>query len=149
MLHALFSKLFQTCVLPSVWLKAITIPVPKSSSKYPYVPLNYRGISLLSCVGKAFSGIINKHVVNYCEDNNIYEDEQNGFRKKRSCENNIFALTSIIKNGMSENKIHFVVLLIYKKLLIGSIEICCFTDYYIIILMETYTTVLKPYIDTH
>ncbi len=27
-------------------------------------------------------GIINKHVVNYCEDNNIYEDEQNGFRKK-------------------------------------------------------------------
>ncbi len=83
MLHALFSKFFQTCVLPSVWLKAIITPVPKSSSKDPYVPLNYRGISLLSCVGKAFSGIINKHVVNYCEDNNVYEDEQKWIQEKK------------------------------------------------------------------
>ncbi len=60
----------------------------------------------MSCVGKAFSGIINKvkRVVNYCEDNNIYEDEQNGFRKKRSCEDHIFVLTSIIRNRISENK---------------------------------------------
>ncbi len=52
-------------------------------------------------------GIINKRVVNYCEDNNIYENEQNGFRKKRSCEDHIFALTSIIRNRMSENKYIF------------------------------------------
>ncbi len=49
--------------------------------------------------GKAFSGIINKHVVNYCEDNKIYEDEQ-----KRSCEDHLFVLTSIIRNRKSENK---------------------------------------------
>ncbi len=82
MLHVLFSKCFQNCVLLSVWLKDIITPVPKSSSKDGYVPLNYSGISLLSCVGKAFSGIINKYVVNYYEDNNTYEVEQNAFRKK-------------------------------------------------------------------
>ncbi len=77
MLHGLFSKYFQTCVLPSVWLKAIITHVPKNSNKDPYIPLNYRGISLVSCVGKAFLGIINKREVNYFEDTNIYEDEQN------------------------------------------------------------------------
>ncbi len=33
MLHALFSKCFQTCVLPLVWLKAIITPVPKVQVK--------------------------------------------------------------------------------------------------------------------
>ncbi len=58
----------------------------------------------MSCVSKAFSGIINKCVVNYWEDNNIYEDKPNGFRKKRSRGDNIFVLTSIIRNRMWENK---------------------------------------------
>ncbi len=75
-LYKLFSKFFLSAILPTVWLKAIITPIPKSSSKDPYVPLNYRGISLLSCVGKVFSGIINVRVVNYCEENGIYEDEQ-------------------------------------------------------------------------
>ncbi len=98
------SNLFQTCVFPSVWKKAIITTVTKVSSKDPHVSINYRTISLLSCVVKAFSCIINKHVVNYCEDNNIYEDEQNGFQKKRLHEDHILVLTYIIKNRMSENK---------------------------------------------
>ncbi len=41
--------------------------LPKSASKDPYVPLKYNGISLLLCVSKVFSGLINNHVINYCE----------------------------------------------------------------------------------
>ena len=80
LLHVLFTKIFDSCILPSVWLKSIINPIPKGSNKDPLVPMNYRGISLLSCVGKLFSGIINTRIVNYCETNNIYEDEQNGLR---------------------------------------------------------------------
>ena len=36
-------------MVPEVWKKSIIIPVPKSSQKDPHMPLNYRGISLLSC----------------------------------------------------------------------------------------------------
>ncbi len=103
-LYKLFSNFFLSAILPTVWLKAIVTPIPKSESKDPYVPLNYRGISLLSFVDKVFSGIINVRVVNYCEENGIYEDEQNGFRKHRSCQDHIFVLTSIIKNRMSEGR---------------------------------------------
>ncbi len=81
--YYLFSKLFDGCMLPSMWLKSVInyIYVPKGSNKDPFVPLNYRGISLLSCVGKAFSGIINKRIVNYYES---MKNKKNGFRRKRS-----------------------------------------------------------------
>ncbi len=82
--YKLFCKYFLSPILPTVWLKAIITQIAKSSSKDSHVPLNYKGISLLSCVGKVFSGIINVRVVNYCKENGIYEDEQNGFRKHRS-----------------------------------------------------------------
>ena len=47
--------------------------------KDPYIPFNYIGISLLSCVSKAYTSILNNIITNYCEDNNILEDEQNLF----------------------------------------------------------------------
>ncbi len=85
-------------MLPSVWLKSVINPISKGSNKDPLGPLNYRAIGLMSYVGNIFYGIINKRIVNYCEINNIYEDEQNGFRHKRSCEEHIYTLTSIIRN---------------------------------------------------
>ncbi len=66
-------------ILPSVWLKAVINHIPKGANKYPLLPLYSTGISLLSCVGKVFSGIINYHIVNYSEMNDIYEEKQNGF----------------------------------------------------------------------
>ena len=41
-------------VIPSIWRKSIITPIPKSASKDPCVPLNYRGISLLSCMYKIY-----------------------------------------------------------------------------------------------
>ncbi len=87
------------CLLPSVWLKAVINPIPKGANKDPLVPLNYKGISLLSYIGKVFSGIINYRIVIYCERNGIYEDEQNGFRRKRSCEDHIFTLCVCMWGG--------------------------------------------------
>ncbi len=54
-LYQLFSKLFESCILPSVWLKSVINPIPKGSNKDPYIPFNYTGISLLSCIGKVLS----------------------------------------------------------------------------------------------
>ena len=41
---------------------------------------NYRGISLLSCIGKVFSAILLKRLQLYVKDNNILSEEQLGFR---------------------------------------------------------------------
>ena len=71
----------------------------------------YRGVSLLSQVGKLYSQILNKLL----RRGGIFCDEQNGFRKTRSCEDHIFSLTSIIRNRQHENKDTFVAFIVMQK----------------------------------
>ncbi len=93
-----FQFYFDTGLLPQCWGKAIIKPIPKSKSNDPRIPLNYRGINLLSCVYKAYSTVINKRLLTFLETNKLLCDEQNGFRANRSCLEHIYTLYSIIKN---------------------------------------------------
>ena len=72
------------------------------------MPLSYRGVSLLSHVGKAYSQLLNNRIIKYCNEVHLFCEEQNGFRKFRSCEDHIFTLTSIIRNRFQVNKDLFV-----------------------------------------
>ncbi len=100
----LYSKIFTSQLIPSIWRKAIIKPIPKSSTINPRLPLQYRGIALLSTVYKLYSCILNNRLVSYCEHNGIFVEEQNGFRQKRSCSEHIFTLTTILRNRQNENK---------------------------------------------
>ena len=114
-LHKLFNVSFLNHVVPNLWAKAIIKPIPKSSDKDPHVPVNYRGISLLSCIGKLYSNILNTRLNEFLESKNIIVDEQNGFRKNRSCEDHIFSLSSVINNRMLENKHTFTAFIDMNK----------------------------------
>ena len=59
------------------------------------IPEQCRGISLLSTISKLFTSIINNRLTRYLEDNNLYADEQNGFRSDRNCNNLILLVCSI------------------------------------------------------
>ena len=65
--------------------KSYNKPIPKRSNKNPYVPLNYRGISLISSVAKTYFSLLNNRIVHYCNELELFADEQNGFRPGRSC----------------------------------------------------------------
>ncbi len=107
-LHGVLLTFFQTCfkqsVVPSLFKKAIIKPIPKSSTKDPYLPLSYRGISLISCVSKLYSCLLNNRLIGYCNENSVFAEEQNGFRANRSCEDHIFVLNSIIENRLNEKR---------------------------------------------
>ena len=89
--------------MPSIWLRAIINLILKGLGKDPYVPINYRGISLLSSISKCYTSIMNERLVKLCDKNQILVDEQNGFRKHRSCNDHLFSLTSIIRNILATN----------------------------------------------
>ena len=91
-------------VIPSIWRNSIISPIPKSSTKDPCVPLNYRGISLLSCFYKLYTSLLNMRLAGYCEGSGYLVDEQNGFRSGRSCQDHIFTLSSLIRNQKLEGK---------------------------------------------
>ena len=86
-----------------MWSKSIVKPIPKNSQNDPRIPLNYRGISLISTVCKMYTNILYKRLISYYDSNNIIEDEQNGFRKDRSCEDHIYTLMAIIQNRKASN----------------------------------------------
>ncbi len=104
----LFQYYFDTGLLPSCWNKAIIKPIPKSRTKDPRIPLNYRGINLLSCIYKAYGCVINKRLSKYLENNDLLEDVQNGFRSDRNCIDHVFILYSIIKNRKNRSLDTFV-----------------------------------------
>ena len=66
---------------------------------------NYRGITLVSCMSKLFTSILNKRITVLCEylkfaKFNIISDAQFGFRKGRSTVDVVFVLMSVIQTFM-------------------------------------------------
>ena len=75
----IFNKLYDTGYFPSDWCKSVIIPLFKKSDDSD--PDNYRGISLLSIVSKVFTGILNKRLYAWAENEEKIGKEQAGFCK--------------------------------------------------------------------
>ena len=110
-----FQFYFDTGLLPQCWGKAIIKPIPKSKSNDPRIPLNYRGINLLSCIYKTYSTVINRRLLSFLESNNLLCDEQNGFRANRSCLEHIYTLYAIIKNRKNMLQDTYVAFIDFSK----------------------------------
>ena len=57
-LTTLFNLIVRHEFVPCSFQHGLTVPIPKSSDKDPTNPSNYRGITLLSIIGKLFEKVI-------------------------------------------------------------------------------------------
>ena len=101
--------------MPGVWSIAIINPIPKGTGTDPMVPMNYRGIAIMSCVSKLMSGILNNRLCHHYEYMDIMVDEQNDFRKGRSCRDHLYILTSIIRYRQNINRSTSVAFIDFQK----------------------------------
>ena len=62
---------------------------------------SYHPFSLTSCLGKILEKNITNRVKDWCNKNNIINKQQNGFRTKRSTNDNPFKLTQSLKQNTS------------------------------------------------
>ena len=65
---------------------------------------NCRGVTLVICLSKNFTSIINSRIESFCYENNIISDAQIGFRKGRSTIGAIFILTGLVQNYLNDNR---------------------------------------------
>ena len=107
----IFNKALELEYYPTVWAKGNIVPIFKSGDKYD--TNNYRGITLLSCIGKLFTRIINDRLSVWAEKNGIISEAQLGFRKGRGTVDCLFILHGLIELMIAKG----------KKLY------CCFVDY--------------------
>ena len=77
--------------------------------------VNFRPISLLSCISKVFERIVFNNLYNYFVSNNLLNDCNSGFRKNDSTINRLIALLDMIYRGLEEHKDTIMVLLDISK----------------------------------
>ena len=104
----LFNMVFATGFVPEQWCQGIISPIYKNKGDKGN-PDNYRGITILSCFGKLFTSVLNNRLNKYLENMNIRCQEQTGFRKQYSTNDNIFNLKCSIDLCWFRGKRLFIV----------------------------------------
>jgi hypothetical protein len=108
----LFNLILRTGHIPNDWCIGLIVPIfKKKGSKFD--PNNYRGITLLSCLGKLFTLCVNIRLTKFVTDRGIIGEEQAAFREGYSTIDHAFVLNEIIN------------LYLHKK----ERLYCCFIDY--------------------
>ena len=67
-------------------------------------PKNYRGITLLSCIGKLFTSVLNNRLTLFCNAYDVIKENQAGFRKEYSTTHHIFTLKCLIDLCLSRKE---------------------------------------------
>ena len=76
---------------------------------------NYRGITLLSVLGKLFSRILNNRLIEWAEMYQVYIESQAGFRKCMSTVDNIFVLHGLITYMLNGGKQFYCAFIDFSK----------------------------------
>jgi hypothetical protein len=120
-LHVLFGCFFERERVPIDWTRGLVVPLYKDGDKH--MADNYRGITLLSVVGKLYTVILNSRLSKWCEKKGVLVDEQAGFRVNRSTVDQIYALREVIQGRRREKR---------------KDSYCCFLD-----IKKAYDTVFR------
>ena len=98
----LFNNLLHYGVFPEIWSQSMIVPLYKKGNKM--LETNYRGITLLSCMGKFFNVIINERITNFAISNGIIKQEQFGFIKGNRTSDCLVILHSLADYFMNKKK---------------------------------------------
>ena len=100
-LLSIFNSPFALAHCPRIWRVATIIPLLKAGKTASDVA-SYRPISLTSCVVKLLERILADRLYHIAETNNLFSRLQAGFRKGRSCEDQITRIVQAIEDGFQQ-----------------------------------------------
>ena len=90
----LFNWIFNTGNVPELWLRVNIVYKNKGDNDDAK---NYRPITLIICLGKFFTSVINERLNRHADIVELILENQAGFRKNHSTVDHIFALNSLIE----------------------------------------------------
>ena len=110
----LFNIIFEGAVIPESWLIGEILPIYKNKGEKSN-PENYRPITLLSCIGKLFTAIINSRLNAFADSHEVITNSQAGFRKGYSTADNIFIVNSLIEIMKASSKKLYCVFIDFRQ----------------------------------
>ena len=88
----LFNLILDTGIFPEQWSTGTIKPIYKNKGDHLNTQ-NYRPITILSCLGKLFTSILNERLNDYLEENDLLSECQAGFRQNYSTLDHVFPYT--------------------------------------------------------
>ncbi|GIY90844.1 putative RNA-directed DNA polymerase from transposon BS [Caerostris darwini] len=99
-----FNIIWTTGSVPSLWRKAIIIPVHKKN-KNPEEISNYRPISLTNLMNKTMERMVYNRLNWYLEYHSLLVEEQAGFRKFKSTAHHVALFSQAIKDALDSKQV--------------------------------------------
>eukprot|EP01137_Pigoraptor_chileana_P025805 Opistho-2@95846 len=97
LLRALFERSCKERKTPRAWKQGLIVPLHKKGDRTD--PDNYRGITLLSCVGKLYNRVLQNRLAGALEDK--LADEQGGFRQGQGCEDQLAIIMDVMHRRLN------------------------------------------------
>ena len=110
----LFNKILNREYFPKMWSVGFIVPIYKSDGCDN--PINYRSITITSCVGKLFTSVINQRIIKFVEKQRIVSHHQIGLKKSYRTADHIFIVKTLINKYLHKGKNCTCVLWILKRL---------------------------------
>ena len=143
LLYKIIRHCFNMGTVPRDWNNGLIKPIPKSDGKDPRDRLRYTGITLISIPCKIYADILNIRLSKWIEDNDYLVEEQNGFRRNKSCKEHIYSLDSVVEFF----SLLLPVLWTLKRRLTLLIETVCGTNYDNVKCAVKVNDVITPFLD--
>ena len=113
----LFNTVLTSGEIPESWTTGIIIPIFKKKGD-PRDPSNYRGVTLVSILGKVFTKMLNVRLEKFSNLNEILLPNQAGFRKGHSTVDQVYVLQTLIELCIKQKRRLFIAWVDYAKRLI-------------------------------
>ena len=91
----LFNLVLNFSAIPEAWTQGIIQPIYKKKGDIKD-PTSYRPITLVSCLGKTFTAVLNTRLGRLADEVELISEAQTGFRKGYSTLDNMFTLYALI-----------------------------------------------------
>ena len=109
----MFNLSLRTSIFPSLWKKALVIPIPKTGNLS--LVQNYRPISLLPLPGKILEKLAHKQISDYLDEKSLLTDKQHGFRKSHSTTHSVAQLVNFVNYNMDMRRPTLAVYIDFRK----------------------------------
>ena len=112
-MNKLFNQVWMEERVPRKWNECRVTLLHKGGHKSKNELKNYRPIALMNTVSKVFSAVLNERLCEWIERASVLGEEQNGFRKGRRAEDNMFVVNELIERKKRDG----------EKLYLGFLDI--------------------------
>ena len=98
----LLNKILDNGVFPEEWTLGVVVILYKEGERSDLN--NYRGITLLSMLGKILVGVLNNRLTEFAKQADILLENQCGFRKAYQTTDHMFTLFTLIDHYVNKEK---------------------------------------------